>query len=186
MEEKSPQILSPILILPAVLKKIREEQIEALIIAPRLPGQIWYQELLNGIAQSLMFGCSSEILEPGTSLIKKNLKLPPGKTCCLLMDRKLGKEQDSQERFQEYQINPGEQQIQFFQNISKILGNLRQNRQGRLVTATDNKVWIPLKQTFKDWRSNYIYLKATFFDWLNRIDNKQGPSIRDDKYGALL
>ncbi|KAA6391532.1 MAG: hypothetical protein EZS28_012942 [Streblomastix strix] len=27
--------------------------------------------------------------------------------------------------------------------------------------------------------------RATFFDWLKRIDNKHGRSIRDNKYGAL-
>ncbi|KAA6332926.1 MAG: hypothetical protein EZS28_053226, partial [Streblomastix strix] len=27
--------------------------------------------------------------------------------------------------------------------------------------------------------------RATFFDWLKRIDNKYGRSIRDSKYGAL-
>ncbi|KAA6364142.1 MAG: hypothetical protein EZS28_040332, partial [Streblomastix strix] len=43
----------PIPFLPAVLKKIREEQIEAMIIAPLWPGQIWYTELVNKNAQSL-------------------------------------------------------------------------------------------------------------------------------------
>ncbi|KAA6338565.1 MAG: hypothetical protein EZS28_052690, partial [Streblomastix strix] len=89
----------PIPLLPAVLKKIREEQIEAMIIAPLWPGQIWYTELVNENAQSLMLGWSNEILEPGTSLIKKNLKLPAGRICCFLMDRRPGKEDDSQERF---------------------------------------------------------------------------------------
>ncbi|KAA6380423.1 MAG: hypothetical protein EZS28_024051 [Streblomastix strix] len=85
-KKELPWIHPPILLLPAVLKKIREEQIEAMIIAPLLPGQIWYTELLNENAQSLMLGWSNEILEPGTSLIKKNLKLPQGKICCSLMD----------------------------------------------------------------------------------------------------
>ncbi|KAA6366992.1 MAG: hypothetical protein EZS28_037480, partial [Streblomastix strix] len=30
-----------------------------------------------------------------------------------------------------------------------------------------------------------IYPRATFFDWLKRIDNKRCRSIRDNKYGAL-
>ncbi|KAA6372115.1 MAG: putative reverse transcriptase [Streblomastix strix] len=81
-----PWIHPPISLLPAVLKKIREEQMEAMIIAPLWPGQIWYTELVNENAQSLMLGWSNEILEPGTSLIKKNLKLHPGKICCFLMD----------------------------------------------------------------------------------------------------
>ncbi|KAA6386677.1 MAG: hypothetical protein EZS28_017798 [Streblomastix strix] len=83
----------------AALKKIREEQIEAMIIAPLWPGQIWYTELVNENVQSLMRSWSNEILEPGTSLIKKNLKLHPGKICCFLMDRRPGREDDSQERF---------------------------------------------------------------------------------------
>ncbi|KAA6353249.1 MAG: hypothetical protein EZS28_051224, partial [Streblomastix strix] len=56
-------------------------------------------ELVNDNAQSLMLGWSNEILEPGTSLIKKNLKLPSGKICCFLMDRRPGREDDSRERF---------------------------------------------------------------------------------------
>ncbi|KAA6353869.1 MAG: hypothetical protein EZS28_050602, partial [Streblomastix strix] len=35
----------------------------------------------------------------GTSLIKKNLKLPPNKICCFLMDRSPGREEDSRGRF---------------------------------------------------------------------------------------
>ncbi|KAA6386527.1 MAG: hypothetical protein EZS28_017942 [Streblomastix strix] len=88
----------PIPLLPAVLKKIREERIKQMIIAPLWPGQIWYTELVNENAQSLMLGWSSEILERGTSLIKKNLILPPGKICCFLMDRRPGKEEDSQKK----------------------------------------------------------------------------------------
>ncbi|KAA6371932.1 MAG: putative reverse transcriptase [Streblomastix strix] len=94
-----PWIHPPIPLLPAVLKKIREEQIETMIIAPLWPGQIWYTELVNENARSLMLCWSNEILEPGTSLIKKNLKLPPGKICCFLMDRRPGREEDSLERF---------------------------------------------------------------------------------------
>ncbi|KAA6400297.1 MAG: hypothetical protein EZS28_004184 [Streblomastix strix] len=101
----------PIPLLPAVLKKIGEEQIEAMIFAPLWPGQIWYTELVNQNVQSLMFGWSSKILVPGTSLIKKNLKLPPGKICCFLMDRGPEKEKDIHEEFQIPQINIREQQI---------------------------------------------------------------------------
>ncbi|KAA6378049.1 MAG: hypothetical protein EZS28_026424, partial [Streblomastix strix] len=61
--------------------------------------QIWYTELVNENVQSLMLGWSNEILEPGTSLIKKNLKLPPGKIGCFLMDRRPGKEGDMHEGF---------------------------------------------------------------------------------------
>ncbi|KAA6370693.1 MAG: hypothetical protein EZS28_033779, partial [Streblomastix strix] len=98
-KKELPWIHPPILLLPAVLKKIREEQFEAMIIAPLWPGQIWYTELVNENAQSLMLGWSNEILEPGTSLIKKNLKLPQGKIYCSLMDRRPGKEEDLRERF---------------------------------------------------------------------------------------
>ncbi|KAA6380939.1 MAG: hypothetical protein EZS28_023535 [Streblomastix strix] len=86
LKKEFPWIHPPIPLYPAVLKKIREEQIEAMKIAPIWPGQIWYTELVNENAQSLMLGWSNEILEPGTSLIKKNLKLPPGKICCFLTD----------------------------------------------------------------------------------------------------
>ncbi|KAA6384842.1 MAG: hypothetical protein EZS28_019631 [Streblomastix strix] len=34
-------------------------------------------------------------------------------------------------------------------------------------------------------RDRIICPRATFFDWLKRIDNKQGRSIRENKYGAL-
>ncbi|KAA6363074.1 MAG: hypothetical protein EZS28_041399 [Streblomastix strix] len=94
-----PWIHPPIHLLPAALKKIREEQIEAMIIAPLWSCQIWYTELVNENARSLMLGWSNEILEPGTSLIKKSLKLSPGKICCFLMDRRPGREEDQRERF---------------------------------------------------------------------------------------
>ncbi|KAA6362766.1 MAG: hypothetical protein EZS28_041706, partial [Streblomastix strix] len=53
-----PWIHPPIPLLPAVLKKIREEQIEAMIIAPLRPSQIWYTELVNENARSLMLDWS--------------------------------------------------------------------------------------------------------------------------------
>ncbi|KAA6378103.1 MAG: hypothetical protein EZS28_026371 [Streblomastix strix] len=34
-------------------------------------------------------------------------------------------------------------------------------------------------------RDRIVCPKATFFDWLKRIDDKHGRSIRDNKYGAL-
>ncbi|KAA6358788.1 MAG: putative Transposon Tf2-6 polyprotein, partial [Streblomastix strix] len=98
-KKELPWIHPPITLLPAVLKKTREEQIEEMIIAPLWPGQIWYTELVNENAQSFMLGWSNEILEPETSLIKKILKLPPAKICCFLMDRRQRKEEDLRERF---------------------------------------------------------------------------------------
>ncbi|KAA6379851.1 MAG: hypothetical protein EZS28_024621 [Streblomastix strix] len=97
-KKQLPWIHPRIPLLPAVLKKIREEQIEAMIIAPLWPSQILYTELVNDNDQSLTLGWSNEILEPGTSLIKKNLKLPPDKIGCFLMDRRPQKGEDSQER----------------------------------------------------------------------------------------
>ncbi|KAA6366616.1 MAG: hypothetical protein EZS28_037855, partial [Streblomastix strix] len=88
--KKRPWIHPPIPFVPALLKNIREEQIQAIIIALLWPGQIWYTELVNENVQSLMLGWNNEILEPGISLIKKNLKLPPGKICWCLMDRRPG------------------------------------------------------------------------------------------------
>ncbi|KAA6386067.1 MAG: hypothetical protein EZS28_018404 [Streblomastix strix] len=70
-----------------------------MIIAPLWPGQIWHTELGNENVQSLMLSWSNEVLEPGTSLIKKNLKLPPVKICCFLMNRRPGREEESRERF---------------------------------------------------------------------------------------
>ncbi|KAA6370351.1 MAG: hypothetical protein EZS28_034124 [Streblomastix strix] len=96
---KLPWIHPPIPLLPVVLKKFREEQIEAMLIAPLWPGQIWYIELVNENAQSFMIGRSNKILDLGTSLIKMNLKLSPGKICCFLMNRRPGKEEDLRERF---------------------------------------------------------------------------------------
>ncbi|KAA6366036.1 MAG: hypothetical protein EZS28_038438 [Streblomastix strix] len=93
-----PWIHPPIPLLPAVLKKIREEQIEAMIIAPLWPGQIWYTDLVNENAKSFMVGRSNKIQEPGTSLIKMYLKLPPGKICCFLMNQRPEREEASQGR----------------------------------------------------------------------------------------
>ncbi|KAA6390521.1 MAG: hypothetical protein EZS28_013952 [Streblomastix strix] len=99
LKEVFRQIHPPILLFPAVLQKIREELIEIWIKAILWPGQIWFTELVNENAQSLMLGWSNEILEPGTSLIKKNLKFSSGKICCFLMDRRPGKEEDLRKRF---------------------------------------------------------------------------------------
>ncbi|KAA6330512.1 MAG: hypothetical protein EZS28_053491, partial [Streblomastix strix] len=98
-KKELPWIHPPIPLLPAVLKRIREKQIEAMIIAPLWPGKLWYTEQVNENVQSHMLGWSNEILEPGTSLIKKNLKLLPGKICYFLMDRRPGREEDLRERF---------------------------------------------------------------------------------------
>ncbi|KAA6376166.1 MAG: hypothetical protein EZS28_028307 [Streblomastix strix] len=84
-KKEFPWIHPPIPLLPAVLKNIGEQRIEEMIIAPLWPSQIWYTELVNENAQSLMLGWNIEILEPRTSLIKKNLKLYPDKICCLIM-----------------------------------------------------------------------------------------------------
>ncbi|KAA6366730.1 MAG: hypothetical protein EZS28_037744 [Streblomastix strix] len=48
------QIHLPLTLLPAFRKKIREEQIEAMIIAPLWSNQIWYTQLVNVNVQSLM------------------------------------------------------------------------------------------------------------------------------------
>ncbi|KAA6367789.1 MAG: hypothetical protein EZS28_036684, partial [Streblomastix strix] len=78
-KKEFPWINSPIPPLPAVLKKIREDKIDAMIIAPLWPGQISYTELVNEYVLSHMFGWNNEILEPRTLLIMKNLKLPSDK-----------------------------------------------------------------------------------------------------------
>ncbi|KAA6397694.1 MAG: hypothetical protein EZS28_006781 [Streblomastix strix] len=99
-KKELPWIHPPIPLLPAVLKKIREEQIEAMIIAPLRPDQIWYTELADENVQSLMLGWSNENLKPGTQLIKKNLKLPLGKISCFLIDRRSEREENTQEKLQ--------------------------------------------------------------------------------------
>ncbi|KAA6365699.1 MAG: hypothetical protein EZS28_038775 [Streblomastix strix] len=110
-KKELPGIHPPIPLLPAVLKKIKEEYVMAIIIAPLWLGHIWYTEVVNENVQSLMLGWSNEILNSGTPLIKKNLKLPSGQICCFLMDQRPEREEDSQERSQDHQIYPGEQKI---------------------------------------------------------------------------
>ncbi|KAA6397459.1 MAG: hypothetical protein EZS28_007012 [Streblomastix strix] len=39
--------------------------------------------------------------------------------------------------------------------------------------------------TLPKTRDRTVCSRATFFEWLKRIDNKNGRSIRDNKYGAL-
>ncbi|KAA6378677.1 MAG: hypothetical protein EZS28_025795 [Streblomastix strix] len=63
-----PWIHPPISLPAAVLKKIREERIRTILIAPPWPGQILYTELVNVNDQSLMLGWMSKILE----LVLKN------------------------------------------------------------------------------------------------------------------
>ncbi|KAA6371781.1 MAG: hypothetical protein EZS28_032693 [Streblomastix strix] len=150
-KKELPCIHPPIPLLPAVLKKIREEQIGAMIKAPLWRGQIQYAELVNENAQSIMLGWINEILEPGTSLIKKNLKLQPGKICCFLMD--VGQE-------------------------------------GKKICEKDLRLQPKTKSGLHSYKlpknkDRIVCPRATFFDWLKRIDNKHGRSIRDNKYGAL-
>ncbi|KAA6382699.1 MAG: hypothetical protein EZS28_021775 [Streblomastix strix] len=73
-------------LLPAVLEKISEKQIRTMIVAPLWPGQIKYANKVNKNLKYLLLGWSHEILKPGTSLLKKNLKLISGKIYCFLMD----------------------------------------------------------------------------------------------------
>ncbi|KAA6374987.1 MAG: hypothetical protein EZS28_029485 [Streblomastix strix] len=94
-KKELPWIHPPIPLLPAVLKKIREEQIETIIVAPLWPGQIWYTELVNENVQFFMLGWSNEILLPGSLLNKMNLKLSPSKIYCFLMDKRPEREENS-------------------------------------------------------------------------------------------
>ncbi|KAA6376564.1 MAG: hypothetical protein EZS28_027909 [Streblomastix strix] len=98
-KKEFPWIHPPMPLLPTFLKKVEEEQIEAMIVAPLQPGQIWYKELLNESVQFLMLDQNNEILEPGTSLINKILKRLPDKIFCFLMYRRSEREEDTLERF---------------------------------------------------------------------------------------
>ncbi|KAA6372866.1 MAG: hypothetical protein EZS28_031608 [Streblomastix strix] len=110
-KKELPYIHSPIPLLSPILQKIREKLIETVIIAPIRPGQIRYTELVNMNLHSFMLDQSNKILKLGILLIKMNLKLPPGKISCFLMDRSPGKEENAQETFYEFQTYPMKQQI---------------------------------------------------------------------------
>ncbi|KAA6367093.1 MAG: hypothetical protein EZS28_037381 [Streblomastix strix] len=99
-----------ILLIQIIQMKIGEDKIREMIIVPLWPSQMLHTELVNQNVQYLILGRNSEILEPGTLLIKKNLKLPSGKICCFMMDRRPDKEEYMQEQFQEQQIYLMEQQ----------------------------------------------------------------------------
>ncbi|KAA6399440.1 MAG: hypothetical protein EZS28_005038 [Streblomastix strix] len=60
-----PQIHPSTFFLPAILKKIRDELMSAMIVAPLWPGVIWCTELFNWNVQYFLHGWSNEILEPG-------------------------------------------------------------------------------------------------------------------------
>ncbi|KAA6403647.1 MAG: hypothetical protein EZS28_000822 [Streblomastix strix] len=92
-------IHSPIPLLSAFPKSIREQQIRSLILSPLWPCQIWHTELLNQNVQSLIPDLSSEVMDAGTSLPQKNLKPPPYNISCFMIDRRPEKEEDMQERF---------------------------------------------------------------------------------------
>ncbi|KAA6368925.1 MAG: hypothetical protein EZS28_035549 [Streblomastix strix] len=64
-KKELPWIHPTIPLIPAVLKKIREEQIEVMLIAPLSSDQTQYTEQVNEKVQSFIFGCSIKILEPG-------------------------------------------------------------------------------------------------------------------------
>ncbi|KAA6372351.1 MAG: hypothetical protein EZS28_032122 [Streblomastix strix] len=85
-------------LLPAVPKKIREEQIEAMIVAPIWPGQILESKLVNKNHQPFMLSWSNEMQERGSTQIKKNQNLYSGKICYFLMNRKQEREEDLKEK----------------------------------------------------------------------------------------
>ncbi|KAA6397122.1 MAG: hypothetical protein EZS28_007351 [Streblomastix strix] len=159
-------------LLPADLKNIREEQIDVMKIAPLWPDQIWYTELLNENAQSLMLSWSNEILEPGTLLIKKNLKFHLGKICCFLMDQIPTKEEDSQEKFQELQIYPYKQQTSFYMGKD-------------IITKED----IIMQKTLKKWTQSIKILAqltivstsaSTTFQFLNGLSSMHSLTLDID------
>ncbi|KAA6381945.1 MAG: hypothetical protein EZS28_022526 [Streblomastix strix] len=236
-----PWIHLPIPLLPAVLKKIREEQIDAMIIAPLRPGQIWYTELVNENAQSLMLGWSNEILEPGTSLIKKNLKLPPDKICQILAQftsvntsasyalqflngfssilsltfdidlKNSHMPQFTRKAISAYMIvkpkyedtsnvgilfdyQRGKGSNRNLTNIELPAEIERISLRHSVICEQNDKVDLRLQPKTKSGlqsrkhpktKDQTVSSRATFFDWLKRIDNKLDQSIRYNKYGAL-
>ncbi|KAA6376138.1 MAG: putative Transposon Ty3-I Gag-Pol polyprotein [Streblomastix strix] len=73
---------------------------KSIMIAPWLPGQIWFTSLLTDSNRYLILGESSLILNPGKEMIRKKDMLPPGKIAAFLMDQELIKEGGYQQNFQ--------------------------------------------------------------------------------------
>jgi hypothetical protein len=94
-----PYLHPPISMIMRCLRKIIQDQTEAIIVTPRWPGQPWWPLLQQLTVNRLDIGESSEILSPGSLMKKKNLKLPPGRMIMSVVSYKLFHQKSTDPQF---------------------------------------------------------------------------------------
>ncbi|KAA6353832.1 MAG: hypothetical protein EZS28_050640, partial [Streblomastix strix] len=77
--EEFALIHPPIPIISRVIRKIIEEKAQGIMIVPNWPGQIWWTELKEITVREKELGESEKVLEMGSKMKKRNLKVPPGR-----------------------------------------------------------------------------------------------------------
>ncbi|KAA6381327.1 MAG: hypothetical protein EZS28_023145 [Streblomastix strix] len=82
-EEEFALIHPPIPIISRVIRKIIEEKARGIMIVPNWPGQIWWTDLKEITVREKELGESERVLEIGSKMRKRNLKVPPGRMLAL-------------------------------------------------------------------------------------------------------
>jgi hypothetical protein len=81
----NPILHPPIPLILKSLEKFRAEGQEAAIILPDWKGQAWSSLLRKLSVKKVTLGPSEKVLKRGNLMIKRDLKLPPGKMCLHLL-----------------------------------------------------------------------------------------------------
>jgi hypothetical protein len=87
-----PLIHPPVPLLLRCLKRIREEKITAVVVAPHWLGQPWTNSLRTMTLKTVMMGQSYLALTSGRQMLKNGDKLPPGPIAAYLVDGSMMRE----------------------------------------------------------------------------------------------
>ncbi|KAA6372962.1 MAG: hypothetical protein EZS28_031511 [Streblomastix strix] len=82
-EEEFPLICPPIPITKRVISKIIEERVQGIIIVSCQPGQVWWTQLKEITMREKEFRESEKVLEMGSKMKKRNMKVLPGRILAL-------------------------------------------------------------------------------------------------------
>jgi hypothetical protein len=65
------------------------ENAVVILIAPLWPAQYWWPTVVNLSTRMIRLGKSEEVLEMGSRMKKRGLKLPPGEIGCFLLNQRM-------------------------------------------------------------------------------------------------
>jgi hypothetical protein len=86
-----PLLHPPLSILPRVLRRIRQEGIAAIVIAPAWQRQPWSAYLAPMTIRSQILGSADQVLIRGKRMAEAKAELPPGDIGVYLVDTKMTK-----------------------------------------------------------------------------------------------